>query len=88
MRNFHLFAETIQTQNCQISELRSEILTLRQTRIEETNKFDALGTKIEYNLSKMLENYLNRYEREHNKKLEAFLTGRYGKYLIFALFYI
>lgn len=41
-----------------------------------TGNTDAMVTKLEFSLSKMIEEYLVRYEREHNKKLESFLTGR------------
>lgn len=68
--------EIIQTQNCQISELRNEIIGLKQNRVEGNDALKAEGNKIEIRLSKLIEEYLIRYEREHNKKLEAFVSGR------------
>lgn len=68
--------EIIQTQNCQISELRNEIIGLKQTRAEGDDSLKVEANKIEIRLSKLIEEYLIRYEREHNKKLEAFTTGR------------
>lgn len=68
--------EIIQTQNCQISEMRNEIIGLKQNRVEGNDALKAEGNKIEIRLSKLIEEYLIRYEREHNKKLEAFITGR------------
>lgn len=69
--------EIIQTQNCQISELRNEIINLKQNRAEGDDSLKFEANKIEFRLSKMIEEYLIRYEREHNKKLDAFVTGRY-----------
>lgn len=68
--------EIIQTQNCQISELRNEIIGLKQNRAEASDSLKVEANKIEIRLSKLIEEYLIRYEREHNKKLEAFITGR------------
>lgn len=69
--------EIIQTQNCQISELRNEIIGLKQNRTEGEDLLKVEANKIEIRLSKLIEEYLIRYEREHNKKLEAFVTGRF-----------
>lgn len=68
--------EIIQTQNCQISELRNEIIGLKQNRTERDDSLKVEANKIEIRLSKLIEEYLIRYEREHNKKLDAFITGR------------
>lgn len=68
--------EIIQTQNCQISELRNEIIGLKQNRVEGNESLKVEANKIEIRLSKLIEEYLIRYEREHHKKLEAFITGR------------
>lgn len=69
--------EIIQTQNCQISELRNEIIGLKQNRTEGEDLLKVEANKIEIRLSKLIEEYLIRYEREHNKKLEAFISGRF-----------
>lgn len=73
--------EIIQTQNCQISELRNEIIGLKQNRADGDESLKVEANKIEIRLSKLIEEYLIRYEREHNKKLEAFIGGRCVKEL-------
>lgn len=73
--------EIIQTQSCQISELRSEIIGLKQNRVDGDESLKVEANKIEIRLSKLIEEYLIRYEREHNKKLEAFIGGRWDKEL-------
>lgn len=75
--------ESLQTQNCQIAELRNEVLDLKKNRLDDsTTKVEIISNKIEFRLSKMIEEYLIRNEREHNKKLEAFLAGRYEELLL------
>lgn len=83
--NFKLdqLLETIQTQNCQIAELRNEVADLKKSHSTGTAapsssaaNVDLNLQKIEVRLSKLIEEYLVRYEREHNKKLDAFVAGR------------
>lgn len=68
--------EIMQTQSCQISELRNQLFEIEKTRSEETIKSNSYSTKLEGNLSKLIEEYLIRYERNHNTKLDTFLSQR------------
>lgn len=70
---FSIILEFMQTQACQISELRNSIEVKNNA---EDNKFKTFSKNIEFNLTKMIEEYLIRYEREHKKKLEAFIAER------------
>lgn len=84
--------EIIQTQNCQITELRNEVVELRKShsnvvvaaaataaavvpskpaQISEVNT-----QKLELRLTRLIEEYFARYEREHSKRLEAFILAR------------
>lgn len=63
----------MQTQACQISELRNAIEMKNNV---EDNKLKALSKSIEFSLTKTIEEYLIRYEREHKKKLDAFIAER------------
>lgn len=66
-------AEFMQTQACQISELRNAI---EMKNNAEDNKLKTLSKNIEFSLTKTVEEYLIRYEREHKKKLDAFIAER------------
>lgn len=68
--------EIMQTQSCQISELRNQLYDIEKIRTEETVKSNSYSTKLEANLSKLIEEYLIRYERTHNTKLDTFLSQR------------
>ena len=74
------FSEIIQTQNCQISELKNEVLALKKSHSDSEAKpntnLEKMTKQIEFSLSKLINEYLIRYEREHNKKLEQFMAGR------------
>lgn len=74
----YLRTEFIQTQACQISELRSVVnfVELQKDKTDDTIKLGKLSADIEFNLSKMIEAYLARYEREHTKRLENFMATR------------
>lgn len=82
--NFKLdqLMEVIQTQNCQISELRNEIADMKKSHSSGvasttiTTQTDMNIQKIEVRLSKLIEEYLVRYEREHFKKLTEFTAAR------------
>lgn len=63
----------MQTQACQISELRNAIEM--KSNLED-NKLKTLSKNIEFGLTKTIEEYLIRYEREHKKKLDAFIAER------------
>ena len=85
--------EIIQTQNCQISELRNEVIELRKSHSNVATAAAAVAAtasapskpaqvsdintqKLEQRLTRLIEEYLMRYEREHNKRLEAFVMSR------------
>lgn len=88
--------EIIQTQNCQITELRNEVVELRKshsnvaaaattaaaaaaaanTPSKPIQIADVNTQKLEQRLTRLIEEYLSRYEREHSKRLEAFLMAR------------
>lgn len=83
--------EIIQTQNCQITELRNEVIELRKSHsnVATTTSVAAKSApaqpiqiadvniqKLELRLTRLIEEYLSRYEREHSKRLEAFLLAR------------
>lgn len=63
----------MQTQACQISELRN---TIEMKNNAEDNKMKTFSKNIEFGLSKTIEDHLIRYEREHKKKLDAFIAER------------
>lgn len=76
--------EIIQTQNCQLSELRSEVIELKKshsnvaaTTSKSTPNAEVNTQKLELRLSRLIEEYLIRYEREHSKRLETFLIARF-----------
>lgn len=75
--------EIIQTQNCQISELRNEVAELKKSHStiavsasKSTQNSDINTQKLEHRLSKLIEEYMSRYEREHRKQLETFMIAR------------
>lgn len=87
--------EIIQTQNCQIIELRNEMVELRKSHSNVASAAVAAAAaaastapskplqiadintqKLELRLTRLIEEYLVRYEREHSKRLEAFLMAR------------
>lgn len=82
--------DIIQTQSCQIAELRSEVIELRKSHSNvatappasastpaQPHQIAEVNTqKLELRLSRLIEEYLSRYEREHSKRLEAFLLAR------------
>lgn len=74
--------EIIQTQNCQISELRNEVSDLKKSHSDSTpassstNQSQLESPKIELRLTRLIEEYLSRYEREYGRKLDAFLMAR------------
>lgn len=59
-----------------MSELKNEIMELQKKSAADSHKLDTMSKNIEFRLSKLIEEYLVRYEREHNKKIEAFISGR------------
>lgn len=74
--------EIIQSQNCQISELRNEVIDLKKSHSGgaissgSTQKVEVNSQNMEIRISRLIEEYLSRYEREHNKRLEAFVASR------------
>ncbi|XP_037024595.1 enhancer of mRNA-decapping protein 4 homolog isoform X1 [Bradysia coprophila] len=65
--------EFMQTQACQISELRNAI---EMKNNADDNKLKTISKNIEFSVTKTIEDYLIRHEREHKKKLEAFIAER------------
>lgn len=80
------FLEAVQTQTCQISELKNEVMELQRKQDTDAQKYDIFTKNIEFRLSKLIEEYLIRFEHEHNKRLEAFVVARYIEILIFFYF--
>lgn len=77
--------EIIQTQNCQISELRNEVAELKKSHstvaasaAKPIQNADAIlnTQKLELRLSRLIEEYLNRYERDHKQRLEMMLMAK------------
>lgn len=75
--------EIIQTQNCQISELRNEVAELKKSHsitatVSKSNQNADVNTQklLETRLSRLIEQYLSHYEVEHNKRLEMFMKAR------------
>lgn len=81
--------EIIQTQNCQITELRNEVVELRKSHSsvaaavasvaapsKPAQTADINTQKLELRLTRLIEEYLLRYEREHSKRLETFSLAR------------
>lgn len=65
----------MQTQACQISELRN-VIEMKSSA--DDNKLKTISKNIEFNVTKTVEDYLIRHEREHKKRLEAFIAERYS----------
>lgn len=63
----------MQTQACQISELRNAI---EMKNTVEDNKLKTFSKNVEFSLTKTMEEYLIRYEREHKKRLDSFIAER------------
>lgn len=88
--------EIIQSQTCQIFELRNEMAELKKSQStavasvaaaavaggSSAQQVEVKTQNMEIRLSRMIEEYLARYEREHSKKLEAFSGLRYVETLI------
>lgn len=74
--------EVIQTQSCQISELRNEVAELKKSHSDAaiatkpSQNAEINTQKIELRVSRLIEEYLSRYEREHSQRLETFLMAR------------
>lgn len=73
-----IFTEFIQTQSCQLSELRRcvDFSESQKSRADEAAKLDQLCNKIEYNVKQMNEAFLARVDREHKQRLEMYATQR------------
>lgn len=67
----------VKIQSVQINSLQDEIVELKKANPLSTSKnMTELSFKLEMQLSKLMEQYLKRYESEHKQKLSAFLAGR------------
>uniref|UniRef100_A0A6P4EU10 Enhancer of mRNA-decapping protein 4 homolog n=1 Tax=Drosophila rhopaloa TaxID=1041015 RepID=A0A6P4EU10_DRORH len=83
-----LLIDLVKAQSKQINKLEHEVTKLQQQQeavVAQNSKPDAslepknvnqLAYKIEMQLSKLMEQYLKRYENEHKKKLTEFLAAR------------
>jgi len=82
------FADLVKAQSKQLNKLENEVIKLQKQQevvVAQHSKQDAslepknvsqLAYKIEMQLSKLMEQYLKRYENEHKKKLTEFLAAR------------
>ena len=67
----------VQLQSRQINSLQREITELKIANPAGSEKsMSEFAFKLDMQLSKLLETYLERYEVEHNKRLAAFMAGR------------
>jgi len=78
LKNFFNLCNTeiIQQQNNQIGELREQLYEMKNYKNDDGNKISTFAQKIEKSLSKLIEEYLLRYERQHNTKLDIFIKTR------------
>ncbi|XP_017110298.1 enhancer of mRNA-decapping protein 4 homolog [Drosophila elegans] len=83
-----LLLDLVKAQSKQLNKLEHEVTKLQKQQeavVAQNSKLDAslepknvnqLAYKIEMQLSKLMEQYLKRYENEHKKKLTEFLAAR------------
>lgn len=83
-----LLLDLVKAQSKQLNKLENEVIKLQKQQevvVAQHSKQDAslepknvsqLAYKIEMQLSKLMEQYLKRYENEHKKKLTEFLAAR------------
>lgn len=63
--------EVIQSQNCRIAELQSEVVALKRVDAAQGDNGSS-----DLRTAKVVEEYLTRCEREHNKRLDAFILQK------------
>ncbi|XP_017495092.1 PREDICTED: enhancer of mRNA-decapping protein 4 homolog, partial [Rhagoletis zephyria] len=69
--------ELAKMQSMQINNLQAEISSMKKANpMSSTKSMSEFSFKLEMQLSKLMEQYLKRYENEHKKKLTAFMAGR------------
>ncbi|XP_054082484.1 enhancer of mRNA-decapping protein 4 homolog isoform X3 [Zeugodacus cucurbitae] len=69
--------ELVKIQSMQINHLQAEVASMRKANpMTSTKSMSEFSFKLEMQLSKLMEQYLKRYENEHTKKLSAFMAGR------------
>ncbi|XP_011207930.2 enhancer of mRNA-decapping protein 4 homolog isoform X1 [Bactrocera dorsalis] len=69
--------ELVKIQSMQINHLQAEVSSMRKANpMTSTKSMSEFSFKLEMQLSKLMEQYLKRYENEHKKKLSAFMAGR------------
>ncbi|XP_012157924.1 enhancer of mRNA-decapping protein 4 homolog [Ceratitis capitata] len=69
--------ELVKMQSIQINNLQEEVASMKKTNpLASTKSMSEFSFKLEMQLSKLMEQYLKRYENEHKKKLAAFMAGR------------
>lgn len=85
-----IFLELVKAQSLQLNKLEHEINKVQQQQQQQLlqqpsgstaaalqpKSVNELAYKIEMQLSKLMEQYLKRYENEHKKKLAEFLHAR------------
>lgn len=78
--------ELVKIQSTQINHLQAEVSSMRKANpMTSTKSMSEFSFKLEMQLSKLMEQYLKRYENEHKKKLTAFMAGRFVKYYVWYL---
>lgn len=78
-----MLLELVKIQSMQINHLQGEVASMRKANpMTSTKSMSEFSFKLEMQLSKLMEQYLKRYENEHTKKLSAFLAGRFVNYYV------
>lgn len=68
--------ELVQAQTGQIKDLKKQLNALQKSKGDEYAKMYQKSAQLEASLSKLIEEYLIRYERQHKTKLEGFLAAK------------
>ncbi|XP_054741449.1 enhancer of mRNA-decapping protein 4 homolog isoform X1 [Anastrepha obliqua] len=69
--------DLVKAQSMQINNLQAEVASMKKANpMASTKSMSEFSFKLEMQLSKLMEQYLKRYENEHKKKLAAFMAGR------------
>ncbi|XP_067625151.1 enhancer of mRNA-decapping protein 4 homolog isoform X2 [Eurosta solidaginis] len=69
--------DLVKMQSVQINNLQVELTNMKKANpMASTKSMSEFSFKLEMQLSKLMEQYLKRYENEHKKKLTAFMAGR------------
>lgn len=81
VKHFCFYSELVKTQSQQLNKLEHEVAKLQLQQSNASNassmqRVNELAYKLEMQLSKLMEQYLKRYENEHKRKLTEFLLAR------------